>query len=80
MNRLRASVSRTMQDLKFLLLKFNGSAATSISMDLDPDNTYQNAAQHGRGQGHSGQGCSSEKVDHKKEKQETNKKSVLKSE
>ena len=38
LNRLRATIKKTMQELKFLLLKFNGAAVTSISLDLDPDN------------------------------------------
>ena len=38
LNELRATVKKTMQELKFLLLKFNGEAVTSISLNLDPDN------------------------------------------
>ena len=38
LNELRATVKKAMQELKFLLLKFNGAAVTSISLNLDPDN------------------------------------------
>ena len=38
LNELRATVKKALQELKFLLLKFNGAAVTSISLNLDPDN------------------------------------------
>ena len=37
MHRLRATIKKTMQDLKKILLKSNGAAMTLISLNLDPD-------------------------------------------
>ena len=38
-NRLRATVKKTLQEIKFLQLKYNGAAVPSMSLDLDLDNS-----------------------------------------
>ena len=72
LNELRATVKKALQELKFLLLKFNGAAVTSISLNLDPDNyiikTLLNMDEH---RDRAENFCSEKKVDDKRSKRQT---------